>query len=133
MRDATDAYLIREDAERLASAIGKEGATEEAVLRSHSHGNRPIIASYIDGRSVIDIVRDDSGNKDPLLSMETRCASLSEEAVIFYGVGGRRIKLKIFDGIQEDMSNPKIFGVEFDARNFGRWLKKKLGKRQEPD
>ncbi len=126
MLTMSDAYVLREDAERLASALGKDGSAETATLRSCSFGSRRIRASSADGHASVDIIPVDSVYDDPIVSMESVSASLSEKEIVFYGVDGRRIRLLVFDGIQEDPANPKILGRELDPRNLGSWIRGKL-------
>ena len=130
MRNVQDAYLLREDAERLVSAYGKENAREEAVLRSNSAGNRPIAVSVSGGKATVEITSGERVYADPAISMESVCAAIEDGTAVFFGTEGRRIAALVYDGIQEDMDNPKIFGRELDVRRGSIRTKKKGGDRK---
>ncbi len=123
MRTIRDAYLLRDDAERLASAIGRDGAREEAVLRSVGSGDRAIAVSASGGRTVVEIASGERVYADPVVSMEASSVHLGDGAAVFYGAEGRRIKVLVRDEVQEDFANPKIFDREIDTRKLwaGLW------------
>ncbi|AGI47929.1 hypothetical protein TALC_00934 [Thermoplasmatales archaeon BRNA1] len=121
-----DAYILEEDAKQIEAIVSEKKGSVETVLRSNDYGNRPMSVTAEDGKVRLGISSEHHVYADPVILMDVESFVRTDAYLRMFSPEGRRIRIMVFDYVQEDMSKPLLFGREFDTKDLIAWGKKKV-------
>ena len=110
----SDAYLLKEDAEKIAGFKDSESEVTTVILRSNETGKRPLSLHKIDGNIRLKIEsRVYNRNFDSVL-MRLSMITYDGSTVKLFGEHGQCFRIPVYDKVQPNMAMPMIFGKELD-------------------
>jgi|GEM_PF-2961712 len=110
-----DAYILRTQAEEIASIVSSAEGEAEFPLRSHTFGNRTMRTFIDEGGPVIAIFAENHVYSDPMIRMRASHVTVRDDHVVIYGEEGYWMRIVLFDELQQDMNKPVLAGRYVDV------------------
>ena len=113
-----DAYILSPNIKLIDKVSNSDDDRVMMTLFSNSTVKRTMVFRRTGGQSVLEINARDHTYINPIISMDVSDIVYSDDTITFYGYEGHRIRIMVYDKIQENYDKPMFFGQQIDIDTF---------------